>query len=157
MTETGVAFVLSKTLFRYRRFLLVPNVSYGLFPWEVDLAAMTPRGYVHEIEVKTTSGDLRRDLKKDKHNLRQQLEHRRWFRFFWYAMPKAALDMANRGKPELELPADAGIITIEGARAELLRKPKANPHAEKLSMEERYQLARLGTIRYWARQNEVTA
>lgn len=146
-----MALTLSKTLFRYRRFLLVPNASWGLFPWEVDLAAMTPRGYVHEIEIKVSSGDLRRDVKKAKHELRLLPEYRHWFKYFWYAMPAQVLATVEATPPKLTLPADAGIITIADGQAKVVKPAQANPHARKLSQKQQLQLGRLGTMRYWTR------
>ena len=50
--------------FDTRRFLVVPNVSWGLMPYECDLLAMASSRYLYEIEIKVSGADIKADLKK---------------------------------------------------------------------------------------------
>ena len=51
-------------LFNPRRDLIVPNVSYGMLPYEADLIGITPSGQVTEVEIKRSLEDLRADYRK---------------------------------------------------------------------------------------------
>lgn len=51
--------------FGIRQNIIVPNLSWGLgFKHELDLAVITKSCYLHEYEIKTSAGDLKKDLEK---------------------------------------------------------------------------------------------
>jgi hypothetical protein len=148
-------------VFPWRRYVVVPNVSWGLVSWEADLVAMAPSGYLYEVEIKVSHQDLKADLEKPK--------HRRWkergdpgdvwrkLRGFYYAMPRKIYDLAT--KAQTAIPAYAGIIVVtpsetDDARlwCEVVRTCTINKTASKLTTFDQYQLARLGVMRYWTRR-----
>jgi hypothetical protein len=138
--------------FYYRRYLVVPNVYWGLgFTHELDVLALSEAGYAHEIEVKISRADTRRDLEKD-HGHR---DHR--IRCLWFAGPEAL------GPTLIELtPAHAGVIVVvdpvdgrKHGRARILRKARADTGSRKFTDAERFQLARLGLMRYWSHYEEI--
>ena len=49
-------------IFNPTRDLIVPNVSYGMLPYEADLIGITPSGQVTEVEIKRSIEDLRADF-----------------------------------------------------------------------------------------------
>jgi hypothetical protein len=164
-----IARQLSRSPFNFRRFILVPNVSWGLLPWEADLLALSSSDYLYEIEIKISIADLKRDQKK-----------RKWGRFFdshnmiramWYAMPRKVWEHKDAAEA---LPAEAGVIVVEQEEythrsygdwssgkstfseikktrtvSRVIREAKRNNTARKLTRGEAYQLARLGAMRQW--------
>lgn len=140
MTETEIQRALARGPFDYRRFLVVPNASYGVGLHECDLLALTASGYAHEIEIKISVADLRRDGQKQHHHQSQRVK------CLWFAAP------AEMREAMLEhVPVEAGIILVGDGWPgwEIVRKPTVRRGARKFTDAERYALARLGTIRYW--------
>jgi hypothetical protein len=135
--------------FGVRRYVMVPNVSWGLLPYEADILALTKSGYLWEIEIKVSRSDLLRDGKKrhqhDSYKVRQ----------LWFAIPEKLENCAEY------IPQRAGIFVV-GVAGNVIerRQPTANPAARKLSDVERFQFARLGALRVWSlkeRLQKVTA
>ena len=76
-------------LFDRRKCLIVPNVSWGMLPYEADLLAITPSGKVTEIEIKRSLSDLKADFRK---------EHRHdagCVSRFFYCVPECLADQAK--------------------------------------------------------------
>lgn len=131
-----------------RRNLIVPNVSYGLNLHECDLLVLSKSGYATEIEIKVSHSDLKADAKK-------WHEHRsKRIKFLYFAMPaemKAYID---------DVPAKAGVILVSlkqygSGYCEIVRRPLANALAVKFSMDDQFQMARLGTLRMWKLKHEL--
>ncbi len=139
------ALVRSGGMFDFRNWLVVPRASWGVGLHECDLLALTKAGYAHEVEIKVTVSDLKRDLEK-RHGHRSA-----WIKCLWFAMPEAM-----EGAVEY-VPENAGVILVEVEkrnllrfhRARVLRKPRPRKDAVKWGPERRFDLARLGAIRYW--------
>lgn len=148
MTEPEIQHELTQPgrIFDYRRFLVVPNASYGVGLHECDLLALTASGYAHEIEIKVSVSDLKRDGEKRHHH-----ESRR-IKCLWFAAPACMRQAMLEHVPER-----AGIILVHDQSEgwsrllEIVRKPQRRADARAFTAEERYDLARLGTIRYWTR------
>lgn len=166
-TETTMARALVRTFGRFppRRYLAVENVSWGLLPWEADLLVMSADGYLQEVEIKISVADLRRDMGKRKHRQRKDVfenwnrSPHTWIRRFWYAMPEEVWDKVKAQPP---IPDDAGVIIVRRSPedrpawqpqlvCEDVRKAKLNKAAKALTDSEKYDLARLGVLRYWNR------
>ena len=131
--------------FCYRRWLVVPNVSYGLESHECDLLALSTSGYAHEIEIKVSVSDLKADFKKAHQH--QSMGNKT--RCLWYAAPLEMMAAL------LEYcPPHAGLLTVasDHAAARVLRKATPIRGARPYTEAERFQLARLGTMRYWTRR-----
>jgi hypothetical protein len=146
MTATDIERVLVQTRFAFRRWLVVPNVAWGFHIHECDLLAISGSGYIHEVEIKISAADLKRDSKKYHGHRDNRVA------CLWFAVP------AELGALTLELaPARAGVIcireTIEyGHRVvDEVRKAQRNPTAKPMTVEQRLAVARLGVMRYWAR------
>lgn len=151
-----------------RRFLAVENVSWGLLPWEADLLIMPASAYLYEVEIKVSVADLRRDQHKRKHALIEQdrerplgsgYGHNSFIRKFWYAAPQEVWDKAE----PWPIPAHAGVFAVYADTGmdkvrrwyvKELRKPKTNAAAKPLTIDDQYQLARLGVLRYWDRKRK---
>ena len=154
--------------FPYRRYLCVENISWGLLPWEADLVAMSGGSdYLTEIEIKISHADLKADFEKHKWKL-WPTHH--LIRRFYYAVTEDVHRLAHKAGTWDRTPPHAGIIVaarvnypddstlLDIVRCEVLRPAKVNSGARPLSPHEKYELARLGVMRYWTRQHpgEVT-
>lgn len=145
-----------------RQNLVVPNVSWGMVNenralHECDIIVLTPSGYATEIEIKVSKGDLLQDMNK-RHNHRHNL-----IRKLYYAVPEklkqTALDI---------IPERAGLYVVSEIeatnykwlkgggniavpykyrRVTTVKEATINRNAIKWDDYQRYQLARLGTMR----------
>jgi hypothetical protein len=125
--------------------MIVPNVSWGLnFFYELDMLVVTQSGYGYEVEIKVSKADLKADQKK-KHN-----HDSNRIRYLYFAVPEELQEDA------LELiPERAGLFVIrklkyEGYRAKVVRSPKVNSNARKLTDEEIMKLGHLASMRIWS-------
>lgn len=141
-------------LWNRRSDIMVPNVSWGLLPYEADFVVISKSGYMTEIEIKRSWEDFKADFKKDhKH------DDERVYKFA-YCVPKSIRDKAisyirtqNPDVPDYMLPAviyyseDMGIGLTELNSFDNYNSPKRR----KLFIEEILKVSRLGQLRYWAR------
>lgn len=158
--------------FHIRQNLIVPNVSWGMSNnngclHECDVLVLTPSGYATEIEIKISKGDLLQDMNKrhaHKHNL---------IRRFYYAVPEKLKEIALNVIPERagllvvsEIEAtkykwlkNGGNIPIpyKYRRLTTVREAEINKNAVKWNDGERYQLARLGTLRILGLKEKIQA
>lgn len=126
----------------FRQNLIVPNVSYGMLPYEADLVIVRPSGYAVEVEIKVSASDIRADLKKRHHH------ESRYFRELWFAVP-----LALAGHPDI--PERAGIyaVTIDTwgcYRVKAVRRGHRNPLAKRRTTEDLLRVAHLGCMRVWS-------
>jgi hypothetical protein len=147
MTATNIAVALTRPdgPFPYRRYVVVPNVSFGMgLNHEADLLAMSAAGVCTEVEIKISVADLRRDsLKRKWHRWSGPCIIRRIYFTAPEAMEAALIEHA---------PKFAGIYVVtESGGWRLVRRAIDNRLARKLDDRERFQLARLGAMRYWTR------
>lgn len=153
MNSTQISAALARSPFHFTRNLVVPNVSWGMLPWEADLLVLTQADFLYEVEIKISLGDVKRDLSKSKWRPQFQHMHDRLIRCRWFAMPKKLSEHKDIG---VLVPEHAGIIAVDPDlprhyAAKVVRPAKVNRNARKATIHERAQLARLGTLRYWAR------
>lgn len=152
-SERNIQLALAWGIFDYRRFVVVPNVSHGLLRdrGEQDLVVMTAAGYVTEIEIKISVGDLRAELAKDKHRGRtEQKPFGNFVKRYYIAAPSEVWERAG----DVELPVGAGRISTwiddwHYPRTQIVEESVVNKVARALSAEERMKLLRLGYLRIW--------
>ena len=133
--------------FQPRTNVIVPNVSWGfLYGREADMLVLTPRGWITEIEIKTSAADIKRDLQK-------RFGHwDRKVRQCWFAVPEKLAQSPD-------IPEHYGILSVSDAKFSLgrqeyhkikaVRAPKINPEARKVTDKERLHLMHLGCMRIW--------
>jgi hypothetical protein len=140
-------------LFGIRTNIIVPNISWGLPGMhECDVFIVKKSGYAVEVEIKRTKADLLADFKKkhDHSDVR--------IREFYYALPEKLLETCTELIPE-----HAGIISCYKSQwatrndiyATIKRKPKIRKDARKLTQEEQFKVAKLGTMRIWTLKNKI--
>jgi hypothetical protein len=136
-----------------RIYVIVPNVSYGLFlNHECDLLALDSQGRFTEIEIKISASDLKADFKK-KHGHKSNIISR-----LIYAMP---YDLCK--KYEDLIPLNCGIISITTewhpfsnnndvviVKANHYRQVKHDKTKEKPSEKIKMLFMRLGCMRIWS-------
>jgi hypothetical protein len=175
VTARQITDLLCHCHWRTRNQVLVPNVSYGLLPWEADLVVMYASGWLEEVEVKISKADFRRDFtsKPEKHERLQKGTPKQVFqgfgtpvqvwkpdwtkaepsmiRRFWLAMPH---ELALKLLPEA--PAHCGVIAVSTCCV-VLRPAPVLKCARKLTAPEQNQLLRLAYLRYWdlRRKHEI--
>lgn len=134
--------------------IMIPNLSWGLLPYEADFVVVNKSGYMTEIEIKRSLKDFKADFKKcHKH------DDERIYKFA-YCVPESICERAvsfireqNPDKPDYMLPAviyyseDMCIWFTELKYFDNYNAPKRR----KLFLEEMLTVARLGQLRYWAR------
>jgi hypothetical protein len=137
--------------FGIRTNIIVPNVSWGLSGMhECDVFIIKSSGYCVEVEIKRSKSDLLADFKKT-HNHK---DRRNRIKEFYYCFPESMLKTF-----EPLIPKENGIITCKrhgnGVFASFYREPIPNRLAVKLSHEEQFKVARLGTMRIWSLKKKI--
>jgi hypothetical protein len=139
-------------LFGIRKNIIVPNISWGFDGiHECDLFIIKQSMYAIEVEIKRSISDLKADFKK-KHG---HVDPQNRIHELYYAVPIELYDVAVTLIPE-----DAGIIASTRMKSGILRssivkKPKRIKGARKLTTEEQYKVARLGTMRIWSLKKKI--
>lgn len=139
--------------FGWRKCLIVPNVSWGLYlnrqtMHECDLLILTKAGFLWEVEIKVSLSDLISDKKK-RHGHRNSNIKRLYF-----AIPK---HLKNNIK---HIPERSGIISVHYSDfngryiCKEIRKP-VQDKGYKLNDSEKYQMARLGAMRIWGLKKKL--
>lgn len=160
-TEERVATAIAKTLFDWRRNVVVPNLSWGMgLGFEIDLGVLTESGWLTEVEIKVSVADLRNDVKKFRHRKDEASAGRdeTTIRRKYFAMPYD-IDM-KRKVAGVSIPDGCGLIVVDGGArgdtAKITLEAAIRPNARKLRPDEREKMLRLGYIRFWA-QRDATA
>jgi hypothetical protein len=133
--------------FDVRKNIIVPNVSWGMFKYELDLCIVNITGrYATEVEIKISKSDLKADSKK-KHN---HDKNNNFIKNLYFAMPEKMI-----GCEDL-VPEDAGIIFVnKKGKVLVVKDPKPNKSAKKWDDEKLYKLARLGVFRIWNMKEKI--
>lgn len=149
ITTTEMEIVLARH-FNFRQNLIVPNVSWGLYVngntlHECDLLVCTGSNYLWECEIKVSRSDLIADKKKLHGHISPLIKR------LYFAIPE------HMEKDIEHIPERAGIILVK-KRTRLfckqIRKPKVQKGTQ-ISEKDRYQIARLGSMRIWALKNRL--
>jgi hypothetical protein len=162
-TEERVATAIARTLFDWRRNVVVPNLSWGLgLGWEVDLGVLSDSGWLTEVEIKVTLADFKKDSEKYRHRIEASPGHESKIRRKFFALPHT-INQKRFGyevRSDYPLPEGCGLIVVSGGpngdKAEIVEEAKVNPNARKLRDDERRDMLRLGYIRFWAQRDATT-
>ena len=135
--------------FNPRQNLIIPNMYWSYFEYELDLLVLTKSGYAYEIEIKTTLSDLKRDLQKEhKH-------HNTLIKRIYFAIPGHLLKNIDY------IPEAAGILTVDEiestnthwGRGTFLKtveeRPAKNKSTHKFTELDRQEMTRLAALRIW--------
>jgi hypothetical protein len=137
--------------------IIVPNSC--VFGWEADVITVNKTGFISEYEIKVSRSDFKADAKKERARILVDPNDTTWFgktithkrpNYFYYAVPEGLIT------PE-EVPDYAGLLYVHkhvkryalyyGTVTEV--KAAKRIHRDKIEDEQRRQLARALTVRYW--------
>ena len=138
---------------------MVPNVSWGLLPYEADFVCVNRSGYLTEIEIKRSFEDFKKDFSK-KHNHDDERVY-----YFYYCVPESIYDKVveflekkNEGKPKYQKPAvlsfDENLQISYKNYGDKIAMHKNGVRYRKLFLEEQLTVARLGTLRFWKQEQK---
>ncbi len=139
--------------FGVRQNIIVPNVSWGMLPYEADLVILTGSNYATEIEIKVSKADLKKDKeKRHKHDSDM-------FKYFYFAVPKKLVEFALT-----EIPENAGLFSVE-ERGNIYnpywvkqeKAPVLNKSHCKWKEADRIKLAELGCMRILGLKEKINA
>lgn len=135
-----------------RQNMIVPNISWGIHGLhECDLLVLSTSNYATEIEIKVSKADLLKDGEK-KHG-----HQHNYITNFLFCVPDSLKDLALK-----EIPDRAGLLIVKKIRGqetafsniyewrteiELIKGCTRNKNGVKWTEKDRYDLARLGTLR----------
>jgi hypothetical protein len=135
--------------FGTRENLIVCRVSWGLLNHEADVIVMSKSGYCTEIEIKRSWADFLADFKKDHRHEDERIKE------FYYCvseeMQDRVVDYLHHNQVDAGLfvySQKAGLIRLFGD-SRCWKRGINNAPSRKLFLEEQYQLARLGALKYW--------
>lgn len=135
--------------FGVRTHIIVPNLSWGMLPYECDLAILPRRSdYLYEVEIKVSRSDLIRDKSKSKWNYNSYYRIRK----LWFAIPEKLKNSIDH------IPNHAGILVVGNlgvggsviGEVTQIRRPIVDKLARKMTASEKFQLATLGALRIWS-------
>ena len=131
--------------FGINKYVIVPNVGWGMFSdRELDLMLLNRSGYAYEVEIKVSHSDLIKDKDKRHSHFSPRLKR------LYFAIPEKIRKNIN------EIPENAGILVVNRfGIVNLIKQPKENRSARKLSLYEQYKLARLGAMRIWKLKSKL--
>jgi hypothetical protein len=132
--------------YNLRQNLFIPNVSWGMFSYECDLIMMSKSGCLTEFEIKISAGDLKKDKLKKHGHINDMV------RYLFFVFPEKLL------KYEEYVPERAGIFIYkpeDKLKCHLYRDCKTNVKAKSLSIDDKFKLARLGSLRIWKLKSEI--
>ncbi len=142
--------------FGIRQNIIVPNLFWGMFDYELDLCVLSKSGYATEVEIKAG----RTDLIKDKEKLHGH--HNEMIKYLYFALPYHLL------KDVGHVPERAGVLIIRYREAydsfyynspacfycTRLREPKMN-YNRQWTDTERAKLLRLAAMRTWTLKQQL--
>ena len=132
--------------------IIVPNISWGFDGMhECDLFVLKKSGYAAEVEIKISKADFMKDFQK----AHQHVDPKNRIAHFYYAMPDYIYD-----KVKDMIPKNAGIFvcsrtSYDTIRVRCERSAKKIKNSRKLTLQEQFKIARLGTLRIWKLKETV--
>lgn len=146
--KTGEIEWLIATWFNFRKNIIVPNVSFGLFPrHEADMLILNRSGYLTEVEIKRSWSDFLNDFKKTTTHDEGKVSLK------YFAVPISIKDKVLGHLENVDPGKIWGVLCYnEDLKFEYIREPSnyyIRDPKNKLTVEEQLKLARLGAMRVW--------
>lgn len=149
-------------LWNKRTDIMIPNLSWGLLPYEADFVVVSKSGYLTEVEIKRSWEDFKADFKKNHNHDAEQVY------YFYYCVPVSIISKVKEFLMEkygerysLCAPAvlwydESGNVRVavdDNQRCFGMHYASSispNVKHRKLFLEEQLTVARLGQLRYWS-------
>lgn len=150
-----------------RNEIAIPNLSWGMLPYEADIVVINKTGYMREYEIKRSFQDLKADFKKKCYHDAEQI-----YQFFYvlpFSIKEKAIELFRTHQREDAYIRAFGISTeyrealpaiiFYNDDGQIVERTRFNGHLyghhRKLFIEEKLTITRLLSIRYWnLRMNE---
>ena len=139
--------------------LIVPNVSWGLLPYEADLLCVKKSGYVAEFEIKRSFEDFKKDFTKDHFHDAEIIT------YFYYVVPEKIVDkvrafLLERFNGEnipavIQFNEDGMLMRTKGINGFGSFGNEKRSNSRKITLEEKATIGRLASLRYWSIQEEI--
>ena len=137
-------------LFCHRRNLIIPNMYWSMFDYEIDLLVVTKQGLAWEVEIKVSKQDLLKD--KEKHHTHNSSKIAR----LYFAIPTELLKFTEH------IPENAGIVEVfhydygykKDFKARLHREAKIKSE-HRFTEQDRNEMYRLGAMRLWTVKRQL--
>lgn len=139
-----------------RKFLIIPNVSYGWSIHECDLLICNKNKYCTEIEIKISVADFKKDFEK-RH---QHKDYYNRIKYFYYAVPHYIYEKIKDLVPD-----HAGLIVINETEdnrfkenpfyVQIKKEAPVIPKSRPISDKELVELQRLALMRMWDYKNQI--
>lgn len=151
--------------FNFRQNLIVPNISnmMGIVPFETDMLVLTKSLYAYGFEIKVSKSDLKADFKKPQHSNFDKIHNGKTgleryygkFKYFYYAVPEQLKEYALEVIPDF-----CGLWVLAKREYPYLNKFYQAKEPKKLfdrkwSEKERFEIARLGTMRIYSLKQSI--
>lgn len=136
--------------FNVRKYIIVPNASWGLDLHECDLLILMKKSfYATEIEIKRSKADLENDLKK-RHG-----HHSNKIKNLYFAIPAELQEHIGL------IPDRAGVVLIHSkpgrvTKCQIVRRAKANTNARPFTREEVNKMLEIGIMRIWKLKEKLS-
>jgi hypothetical protein len=127
--------------FDIRRNIIVPNIFWSFFNYELDLLIITRSRYAYEVEIKISLQDLKKD--KEKYHCHNSNKIKK----LYFAIPKKLM-------PHIEhIPEEAGILVVYvnmwGELSVRKEREAVNKSKYQWTQDQIYEVTKLGTMRIW--------
>lgn len=149
MNSVDIEIAIIMTMFPPRRFLVLPNASWGLqIQYEMDLLVISKAGCGYEIEIKISVADMKRDLKKWKHRSGAVTLDRR-IKQFYYAFPAALSDKIAPFIPDYAGAISVAVDEYGIYRTQVVKSAPIRKDVRKFTDDEIKHAGLLAQMRYW--------
>ena len=144
-----------------RNEIAIPNLSWGMLPYEADLVVINKTGYMREYEIKRSFQDLKADFKKKCYHDAEQVYE------FFYVLPisikEKALELFRAHQCDVAYIKAFGVsidpyealpaVIFYNDEGHIVDRTRFGSHLRgnhrKLYLEEKLTISRLLSIRYW--------
>lgn len=158
ITTLEMEVVLSEYL-NFRKNIVVPNVSWGMFSHECDLIRLTPAGYCSEIEIKISLADLKKDAQKRHKHIDGGGYRENKIKYLYFAIPEYL-------EKHIDLiPDRAGVLIVKEIKKDWwpapelrvyeTRKPEIQSNY-KFTEKQRFRLLELMALRIWGLKKKLS-
>ena len=163
--------------FGVRENIIVPNVSWGFFKThEADMVIISKSGYLSEVEIKRSWSDFVADFKKHTNHYEGKvykmyycvpdslyervkdylINEVDWQKYGFKYSPSGKYNAPGRARIACGIMTytDNGYLRVRDSAPAIQQFFSKNVNDYKLYIEEKLAIARLGTLRYWAKNKQ---
>ena len=127
--------------------IIIPNLSWAMFNYEMDVAIITPSLQLYEVEIKRSWSDFLADFKKDFYHNDPRVSR------FWYCVPFCMWEKTAEYLDE-HLLTTTGIIAFdEDGEVMEMRTTVRRKEVAKMDPADVFKACRISNMRYWSNRD----